>query len=526
MATQLNTSGFGGFGPLRRQDVQFDPGLTPEASGRPYGSGPLGTLASRMADARKGFAPGFNPARAVTPSNPDLTLDPLPPIRNDSNIPDQAGGPWGNPPGSSWTPETGNVTPTPNRPHSGMDFTGTGNAPHSATDFYDTTSNQPHGAMDFTGTGNAPHRAMDFTTTGNATAGTSINQRLPIEGSANATPPVRSFDIPPSGFNPLTKQYDAPPETGAGKGPGAINFSEMTLGQYLNTSNTGGGIWSEINKGNFADPAPQTPLVQWSDPPPSDVPPLSQTSPDIPWSDTQPFDVPPLSQTEPTVTGEASAGINHSGFYGDPASGSLEATNSGDPAPGAQDNYNPDWRQNATGNPGADAYPAPGTEDWRQSATSSGNPDTMANAASNPNWRNNATSNPSPATGNTTGGTGATPGGSRWDYTSGRLVPNNNATGAQNNWRAANALEMWSQSFGGTSNAGQDEPTQRSGFGTIGRINPETGFAEQTGVAPANWRPNIPLLRQFVYGPEGGPPQNRGLASLPAMRAGRTTGHG
>jgi hypothetical protein len=66
--------------------------------------------------------------------------------------------------------------------------------------------------------------------------------------------------------------------------------------------------------------------------------------------------------------------------------------------------------------------------------------------------------------------------GMRWDFTQGRYVASNNATGAQFNSQAANALMMWYQSMGGNPNnppvgdAGRD--LFRSGSG---RIDPDTG---------------------------------------------------
>lgn len=100
-------------------------------------------------------------------------------------------------------------------------------------------------------------------------------------------------------------------------------------------------------------------------------------------------------------------------------------------------------------------------------------------------------------------GTGKPVIGSRWDFTQGRYVNNNNATGAQHDWRAANALEMWAQGLFGNVNQGQDERSLRSGGGQISHLD-EFGNLTQTGTLAANARSNIQLYRPFVYGSQGG----------------------
>lgn len=111
-------------------------------------------------------------------------------------------------------------------------------------------------------------------------------------------------------------------------------------------------------------------------------------------------------------------------------------------------------------------------------------------------------------------GTGTPIGGTRWDYTQGRFVPNNNATGAQFNHTfdasgrrndftgsaAANML-MWSQGLFGTPNdPGTNSEEPRTLFpGQTGRLD-EFGNYEQTGnIASGPWS-GPESYRGFVYG--------------------------
>jgi hypothetical protein len=93
----------------------------------------------------------------------------------------------------------------------------------------------------------------------------------------------------------------------------------------------------------------------------------------------------------------------------------------------------------------------------------------------------------------------AAPIGNHWDFSQGRYVANNNATGAQFNPQAANALMMWYQSMGGNPNSpGQGDEGLSRFLSGVWQLDPEGGFS-QVGFSSNARRPTHTLINS----PEG-----------------------